>query len=401
MSRVLLLPGSKWQMPLAKKIKDMGHWLCVVSPEACPPCAKFADDFFRSDIFAVDSIEKHSKLVGIQAILSDECDIAMPVVAELGKRLNTKTLSLDAAALFTDKYLMREFCTQHGLKTPEYKLCRNVDDAILFLEQMGKPIIIKPLDSNASHGVFTISTKQELITHFDETMSFSREEKAILAERYIVGTEFTIDGIKTPNAHYALAISEKKHYKHNENIASELYFTHYNPRYDYDKLISVNNYLVMKSPLEFGFTHAEYKFENGEFYLIEIGARGGGNMISSVIAQFMTGYDTYKYLIECACGDVHEQDFSIRKRYQDKAAILKFFQTPCGGGKVIRIDGSEYIENEKDIVEFQLNFHIGDIIENAKNDSARIGFYIACSENTERLHKIIQDVESEFRVIVE
>lgn len=401
MSRILVLPGSKWQLKLVEKIKESGHWLCVVGPEENPPCASFADDFFRSDIFAIDEIEKHAIDVKIEAILSDECDIAMPVVAELGRRLGIKTLSCEAAALFTDKFLMREFCRKHALKSPEYKLCKTADDAISFFQSLGKPIIIKPLDSNASHGVFKVENEEDIRDHFDEAMSFSRIEKAVLAERFIIGTEFTIDGIKTPNAHYTLAISEKKHFKHNINIANELYFTHSNPNFDYEKLKAANDAFVMASPLEYGFTHAEYKCEDGEFYLIEIGARGGGNMISSVITQFMTGYDTYKYLIRCACGDISEQDFSLRQEYCERASILKFFKTPDGGGRVTGIKGLDYLESEEDIKEFQLNFRIGDIIEDAKNDSARIGFFIACSKNQETLDGVINCVEENFKILID
>lgn len=400
MSRVLLLPGSQWQVPLAKKIKEMENWLCVVSPEAHPPCSLFADEFFRSDIFAIDSIEQYARKHKIGAIISDECDIAMPVVAELGRKLNLPTLSSEAAALFTDKFLMREFCTEHGLKTPEYRLCRTVDEAISFQKGLRRPIIIKPLDSNASHGVFKVESEEEIRAHFDEALIFSRIEHAVLAERFIEGIEFTIDGIKTPSKHFTLAISEKKHFKHNMNIADELYFTHSNTRFDYEKLKATNDAFVMKSPLFYGFTHGEYKCENGDFYLIEIGARGGGNMISSLITQYMSGYDTYRYLIECACGNIHEESFEIRKEYLQKASILKFFKTPNGGGVVKDVCGIDYLENEPDIKEFHLNFNIGDTIEDAKSDSARIGFYIACSDSEEKLNNIIKNVENKFKILV-
>ena len=109
MARFLVLPGSKWQLALVKKLKEKGHWVCVVSPEEDPPCADPADAFFRSDIFAINDIVKQSLDYKIDAVLSDECDIAMPVIAELGDRLGVKTLSREAAALYTDKYLMREY----------------------------------------------------------------------------------------------------------------------------------------------------------------------------------------------------------------------------------------------------------------------------------------------------
>lgn len=399
MKKILVLPGTQWQVPLIEKIQEMGHQALVVNPDPNAPGMKVADQVLVSDIFDKDCVVAFGRDQKIGAVMSDECDIAMNLVAELGKTFNVPTLDEESAALYTDKFLMREFSKKHGLRYPEYKFCKSVDDAVALLKEINRPIIIKPLDSNASHGVFKCTTEEDVRKHFDESMSFSRVEKSVLAERFIVGTEFTIDGVKTPHGHYTMAISEKKHFAHNESIANELLFSHYNPKFDYDKLRATNDAFVMKSNLLFGFTHAEYKYEDGEFYLIEIAARGGGNMISSCITQYMTGYDTYRYLVECATGNVHDEDFSLRPEYKDRAAVLKFFETPGGGGKVREIKGLDYIENEPDIKHYRLNFKIGDTIENALNDSVRIGFYIVCSENMQKLRDVINNVEKNFQII--
>ena len=396
--KILVFPGTQWQVPLIEKIQEMGHQALVVNPDPNAPGMKKADLCLVSDIFDKQRVVEFGRAQKIDAVMSDECDIAMNMVAELGKVFNVPTMDEETAALFTDKFLMREFSKKHGLKYPEYKFCKTVEDAIALQKEINKPIIIKPLDSNASHGVFKCCNEEEIRKHFDESMSFSRVEKSVLAERFIVGTEFTIDGVKTPHAHYTMAISEKKHFAHNESIANELLFSHYNPNFDYDKLRATNDAFVMKSNLQFGFTHAEYKFEDGEFYLIEIAARGGGNMISSCITQYMTGYDTYCYLVECAIGNVHDEDFSLRPEYKERAAVLKFFETPGGGGKVREIKGLDYLENEPDIKHYKLNFQIGDTIENALNDSVRIGFYIVCSENMQKLCEVIGNIEKKFQI---
>ncbi len=400
MSKIMVLPGTEWQVPLIERIKECGHEVYIVNPVRNLGVYELADHNFDSDIFAIGDIEQYARKHSIDAVISDECDIAMPVVSEIGRRLNLNTLSCEAASLFTDKFLMREFCKMHGLKSVEYKLCRTVADAIAFIRELGKPIIIKPLDSNASHGVFRADNEEDVLAHFEESMSFSRVEKAVLAERYITGTEFTIDGIKTPHEHFTLAISEKKHFKHNINIANELLFTHSSDQFDYEKLKATNDAFVLNSPLLYGFTHAEYKYEDGEFYLIEIGARGGGNMISSLITQHMSGYDSYKYLIDCSLGKVTDSDFSIDSQHKDKATVLKFFSTPHGGGKVSAIEGIDYLNSEPDIRAFRFNFKIGDEITDAKNDSARIGFYIACSENIDKLRGVMESVENRVGIIV-
>ena len=396
---ILVFPGTQWQVPLIEKIQEMGYRALVVNPDPNAPGMKVADLYLISDIFDKEKVVSFGRNHNVEAVISDECDIAMNLVAELGKIFGVSTLDEETAALYTDKFLMREFSKKHGLRYPEYKFCKTVEDAVAFLNEIQRPIIIKPLDSNASHGVFKCSNEDEVRQHFIESMSFSRVEKSVLAERFIVGTEFTVDGVKTPNNHFTMAISEKKHFAHNESIANELLFSHINPNYDYDKLRATNDAFVMTSNLQFGFTHAEYKYEDGEFYLIEIAARGGGNMISSCITQYMTGYDTYRYLVECSTGNVHDEDFSLRPKYKERVAVLKFFETPGGGGRVRAIRGLNYLESEPDIKHYRLNFNIGDTIENALNDSVRIGFYIVCSESMAKLRNVIDNIEREFQII--
>ncbi len=397
--KILVLPGTQWQIGLIDKIREMGHQALVVNPDPHAEGMSHANEVLISDIFDKEKIVNYGREQRINGVMSDECDIAMNMVAELGKIFKVPALDEQTAALYTDKFLMREFSKKHGLKYPEYKFCKTVEDAISLQKEINKPVIIKPLDSNASHGVFKCNNEEDIRKHFAESMSFSRVEKSVLAERFIVGTEFTIDGVKTPNNHYTMAISEKKHFAHNESIANELLFSHYNRNFDYDKLRETNDSFVMKSNLLFGFTHAEYKYEDGEFYLIEIAARGGGNMISSCITQFMTGYDTYRFLVECATGNIHDEDFSLRPEYKERAAVLKFFATPNGGGKVRELQGLDYLENEPDIKHYRLNFNIGDTIEDALNDSVRIGFYIVCSENMQKLQEVISNVQKNFQIL--
>ena len=81
-----------------------------------------------------------------------------------------------------------------------------------------------------------------------------------------------------------------------------MFFSYDNDKFDYDLLRKVNDEYVNKTGLPFGLTHAEYKYEDGKYYLIEIGARGGGNLIGSHIVPLISGVDNYTYLIEKTLG---------------------------------------------------------------------------------------------------
>ncbi|HBZ35826.1 MAG TPA: hypothetical protein DEO33_05365 [Rikenellaceae bacterium] len=396
----LVIAGSYWQIPIIKKIKSMGHRALVVNPYEDSPAFPYADGHLQADIFDFERCLAYCKEQDVSAVISDESDIAMPVVACLANELGVPSLGVESARLFTDKFMMREFSKKNGLLYPEYRMCSSPEDAIELLQQIRHKLIIKPLDSNSSRGVFIVSSEEEIIDHFEEALSYSKVEKAVIAERYIEGTEFTIDGIKTPSKHYSLAISEKKHYAHNNNIASELLFAHTNTKYDYQKLREVNDKFVELSGLPFGLTHAEYKFEAGNFYLIEIAARGGGNLISADIVPFMSGVDNYEYLVNCSFGYIEEPDFTVPAKYKNRCAVLKFFDTPANGGLVKKIQGCDYLESEPDIIRYKFNFAIGDIIEPAQNDSKRIGFYIACSENMDKLQTVMQTVHEKIKIVL-
>ncbi len=67
-------------------------------------------------------------------------------------------------------------------------------------------MIIKPLDSQSSRGIFTIESEQELRDRFAETEAFTNSGDYVLVERYIEGTEFTVDGIVIDGTHHTLAI---------------------------------------------------------------------------------------------------------------------------------------------------------------------------------------------------
>lgn len=398
--KVMVLAGSRWQIPIIKKLKEMNYTVLDINPYEDSPAFLYSDEHGLLDIRDREACLAYAKKHKIDAVLSEECDIAMPTVAYIADYLKLPSIGMDMAELYTNKFCMREFCKNNGLLFPEYRKCRTIEEAKSFLYKINRKIIIKPLDANSSRGVFAIECEADLDRHFEEAMSYSKFEKCVIAERYINGTEFTIDGIKTPERHYTMAISEKKHYANNENVASELYFSHSNDKYDYKKLMECNDKFINASGLPYGLTHAEYKYEDGEYYLIEIAARGGGNLISSDIVPIMTGIDNYKYLIDCSINGAKEQVFHIPESYKNRCAVLKFFDVPGNGGIVDKIEGMEYLDNNSNIPVWDLSFKEGDTIKPAKDDSMRIGFYIAYADSHEELDSIMLQVQNKLNITI-
>jgi len=400
-NKVLVLSGANAQIPIIKRLHNMNCEVYDVNLYEESPAFKYSDYSRAMDILDKEACLTYAKENNVDAVMSDMCDIATPTIAYIAEQMGLPGIGMEMAELYTNKFAMREFGSRNGIPTPEYKICQNKDEAKEFFIALGRRIIIKPLDSNSSRGVFTVTSIEDLDKYFDVSLSYSHIRKAVLCERYINGTEFTVDGIVTKFGHRCLAISQKHHYEHNTNIADELFFSHYNDNFDYDLLRKTNDRFVNLSGLRYGLTHAEYKFENGKYWLIEIGARGGGNYISSTIVPLMSGVDNYKYLIDKTFGRETNEDLSIDKNLWDRCSVLKFFDTPENGGKVKAIHGLDYLESSENVVEYALNFKIGDIIEPAVNDSARIGYYIAFADSKKELHKLMKNIKTKFVIDLE
>lgn len=397
---ILVLAGSQWQIPIVKKIREMGFLSLVINLYENSPAFEIADYWEVADILDKEKCASIAEQYAIAGVVSEQCDIAMPTVAYIAEKLGLHALKQRSADLYTNKLSMRKFCEKHGFRHPDYALCRSHREVLNFLNKVAQEIIIKPLDSNSSRGVHCIQSAADIPPHFEDALSYSNREKAVIAESYIEGEEFTVDGIVAGGRHHSLAVSAKRHYAHNKNIAYELFFSHSHPVFDYDALRNLNNRLIEISKLEEGsLTHSEYKYRDGAFYLIETAARGGGNLVSSHVVPLMSGFDNYRYYLNTATGaSNHAYPETPNASLQARCAVLHFFTAPAPKGVVSAIEGKEFLESSSNIIASKLNFLIGDTIADAANDASRIGFYIAIGKDRSELTALQNKIQEKFTI---
>ncbi len=399
--KIVVIAGTVWQIPLIKRLKEKGYFVVDFNLYPDSPAFQYADDFRIVDILDYEACSRYAEEIAPKAVLSDECDIATPSVTHVSERLGLKSIGSDMAELYTNKALMRKFGEKNGFATPRYFECGTAEQAVQAFHMLHTKMIMKPIDSNSSRGVYTIYDEKDIRRNFQNSMMYSKGEKKILLEEYIDGTEFTVDGIKTDLGHVSLAVSEKKHYSFNENIACSLYFSYTNDRFDYEKLRDINDRFVNLSGLPYGLTHAEYKYKDGQFYLIEIGARGGGNLISAEIVPLISGVDNYGYLIDKTVGEKCDEKIYIDEKMKSRCAVLKFFDSPDQSGILRKIIGEDFLKENEKVISYNINCQVGDKIVPAEDDSKRIGYYIAYGESREELDQLMQQIEDTFELIVE
>ncbi len=184
---VMVLPGTVWQIPLIKKLKERGYMVAVVHPYPDAPAFKYADKIVYADILDREAVLKAAKELNVVAVMSDECDIATPTLAYVSAQLGQPTQTEVMARLYTDKSLMRDFCREHTLPCPKYQVCESLEEAVIFFRSLGARMIIKPIDANSSRGVFTIESEEQLRYCFDNSIAYSHHRRAVICEQFIAG----------------------------------------------------------------------------------------------------------------------------------------------------------------------------------------------------------------------
>lgn len=373
MAKIMVIAGGDWQIELIKKAKSMGHYVICTNLYEDSPAFPYADACEVSDVLDKEKNLEIAKKYMPDAVISDQSDIAAPTVAYVNEKLGLRGIGIEKADLFTDKSKQRDFCKENGLAIPDYAICETPDEANLLLQKYGR-IVIKPIDSQSSRGVYIITSRNELEEKYKETVSWSNRRKVFLAEEYIEGDEFTVDGLVINGRHYPLCISMKEMYPQNPNISRTQTYSYFSDKYDYDLLRKTNKELIETMGLSMGLTHSEYRAYNGRYYLVEVGARGGGSNLSGKIVPFMSGVDNYEYLIKEALGETIDEDYVKNISFsKDKYVVMRFFD--FGEGVVDDVEGRDFLANHPMLIDYQLEVKPGDELKEPKYGRLRPGHF--------------------------
>lgn len=326
---IMILGAGQLQVPLLQKAKEKGLKTVVVSPGSNDPGFEYADVIVPIDVKDEEKILEAAIANKIDGIITDQTDLPVRTAAYVSGKMGLSGIPYEIGCLFTDKYLMREKCDELGIPTPRYKLVMNTEEAVEFYNSVGGTMIMKPIDSQASHGVSKITSAEQLADCFTEAASYSRNGKVLL-EEWIEGTEYPVDSYTANGKCNLLAIGQYNPFSIEGTFAS--YETDYPANIDEKtrELIETTNKRIVEGfGLPQGRTHGEYIVSNNKCYLVEIGARGGGSFFSSDDVRYVSGFCTEDYLIDLCLG-VYDGGFPLSDERHQCCCTLFFYLPELG-----------------------------------------------------------------------
>lgn len=373
MNRIMVLGASVLQVPIIERAKALGYYVIAVdmNPEATG--FQYADKALVISTIDTEAIFNAAKSEGIEGIITAATDMPIRSVAVVAERLGLVGISEDTAMHATDKYLMRNRLSEHGVPVPKFNKISSLDAYSRVVASYAYPYIVKPVDSSGSRGVFLVKSEQTSLEGYHYAKKHSRSGD-ILVEDYLQGREISVETVSSQKEIHFVAITDKQ-------TTGPPYFVevgHSQPT-TLDSMVQqrvreVTRETIHALGIENGPAHTELIITADGPKVVEIGARLGGGSITSHLVPLSTGIDLLGLSIKIAMNEEIEVEPG-----NNGASAVRFF-TP-GKGVIQAINGIEDALGVEGVVKVDFFKGVGDQVEGLRNGADRVGFVIAAGKS--------------------
>ncbi|UXH38037.1 MULTISPECIES: ATP-grasp domain-containing protein [Pseudomonas] len=240
--------------------------------------------------------------VGPVDLLIALSEFTLEIAAKVRKALNIPGQGPEQVAVYRDKARMKQIVRQCGIPVPAFIRCESIEHTLAFAEQVGYPLIVKPVDGAASMGVARVDSAEQLRAALQD-LDLQRYE----VETFINGQVYHVDG-------YTDAAGQIPFQAVSRYLNSCLDFAHGHP---------LGSVLLQRSPLRtrietfsrqcsqaLGLYDTAFHLElfvcpDESLVFLEVGARVGGSEVPHLINKVF-GVNLYEHWLKHLVGGAAE-----------------------------------------------------------------------------------------------
>ncbi len=378
--RLLVLAAGILQVPVIKRAREMGVYVIAADgdPNACG--LKYADKPIVANITSEEDMLRVAREEKIDGVIHPCSEVSMNVMGRINDELHLSGISKEQAVRATNKHLMREAFEAYGAPSPKSRCFTDVEVAWgAFCTDFTGACILKPSRNSGSRGIAKIEENidgDEFARLFEISKNESRD-KQVMLEQFIEGPEFSIEIIVWNGMVNVLTITDKK----TTEAPHFVELGHNQPSCFSSKTVEKIKAAAVAGVKALGVNncacHAEVKVQDGDPYIMEIGARMGGDFISTVLTPLSTGVDMIAAAVNCALGI--EPDLTPKAEPQG-VCIRYFCPKP---GKLVSISNTEVLDDSR-VYEWEIYHKVGDIIPEVTSSLCRSGHVIVVEETPQK-----------------
>lgn len=398
MKKLLVLAAGLLQLPVIKKAREMGYYVIAADDDPDAPGMALADKaIVPGGLMDEERMVALAKEEHINGVIHPCSEVAMNVMGRINDELHLSGISKEIAIRATNKHLMREAFEKYGAPSPKSILTKDEEDAWdSFCNEFDTNAILKPSRNSGSRGIAKVVkgiSKEEFDNLYRRALDESRDHQ-VLIEQFIEGPEFSVEVIVWKGEPHVLAVTDKK-------TTEAPYFVelgHNQPSLfpkDIQQKLKEGAIAGCKA---LGLTncaaHCELKIQNGEAYLMEIGARMGGDFISTELTHLSTGIDMVAATIDVVLGI--EPD--LKPKTKGQGVCIRYFTPKAGVLKAI--DGTDNLKRSF-VYDAEIYHQLGDVIPEVRSSLDRSGHVIVTGETAEIAIGLADDLINQVKFITE
>lgn len=389
MKKLMVLAAGLLQIPVIKKAREMGYYVIAVDDDPNAPGMALADKaIVPGGLMNEDKLVAIAKEEQIDGVIHPCSEVAMNVMGRINDELGLSGVSRETAMRATNKHLMREAFEVHGAPSPKSRCFDNVDIAWgAFCTDFDGDAILKPSRNSGSRGISKISSGikgEEFVRLFERAKEESRD-KSVMLEQFVEGPEFSVEIIVWNKKVHVLQVTDKK-------TTEAPYFVelgHSQPSMYPDNIVEAVKRAAMEGVKALNVNdcacHAEIKVQDGRAYIMEIGARLGGDFISTELTHLSTGVDMVAAAINVALGI----EPNLKPITIPQGVAIRYF-TPKPG-KVTSILNVEVLDRPN-VYNAEIYVKQGDEIREVKSSLDRSGHVIVTAPTAIDAVKIADEI---------
>lgn len=374
----MVLAAGLLQIPVIKKAREMGVYVIAVDDDPNAPGMALADKaIVPGGLMNEDKLVAIAKEEQIDGVIHPCSEVAMNVMGRINDELHLSGISKKMAIRATNKHLMREAFENYGAPSPKSLLTNDEEDAWkIFCKQFATNAILKPSRNSGSRGIAKVEkgiSKDAFKELYRRALDESRDY-SVLIEQFIEGPEFSVEVIVWQGEPHVLAVTDKK-------TTEAPYFVELGhnqpsvfPEEIQQKLKEGAIAGIKALGLSHCAAHCELKVQDGEAYLMEIGARMGGDFISTELTHLSSGIDMVAATINVVLG-IKPNLYPSEPKH---SVCIRYF-TPKPG--IVNDIENEIALNRPDVYDAEIYVKPGEEVREVKSSLDRSGYVIVLADS--------------------
>lgn len=323
MKKVLIIGAGFLQAFVIRKAKQLGYTVLAVDANPNAEGFAYADKHAVINIVDEKACLEYARQENIDGVLTAATDYGVLTAAYIAQEMGLPGLKYQVAQTIKNKYKVRKCLFENQVDDTQqaYEVSADTDLAAL-AKQITYPVMVKPCDGSGSRGANRVDSPEDLANACRLAMDNSLTRKAEI-ESFIFGSEYGAESLVVKGEVHVLGIMKK-------TMTQPPYYAELGHALPSDLSSETESYVracVEKAIKALGVNSGSVNMDmlitpEGKVYIVDIGARMGGNLIGSHIIPLGTGIDYMANMIRTAVGD--PVDFTPGERSPVATRLLAF-----------------------------------------------------------------------------